>query len=261
MTVKELERALHLAGLSAPALWHEVTGSTNAVAAGLADSGAPEWTLAGAGHQTAGRGRLGRTWIDRPNGSLMTSLVLRPSMAPDDLGLLTLLAGAAWAEAATEISGLEVRCKWPNDLLVGEAKVGGVLAESSVVGDQVRWVVIGSGLNLEAPEVEHHFEHDDKPSLLDVTSLGSEVDRVALLVGFLSRFRRGYHAPSEELAHEVVARWSDVSCTLGRMVSAVGVDGVRHEGVAIAVDASGRLVLETADGPIAVASEEIEHLR
>ena len=261
MTVKELERALHLAGLSAPAHWHEITGSTNALAAGLADDGAPEWSLVGAGHQTAGRGRLGRTWVDRPGRSLMTSLVLRPSMAPDDLGLLTLLAGAAWAEAATEVTGHEVRCKWPNDLLIGEAKAGGVLAESSVVSDQVRWVVIGSGLNLAAPEVERRDGHHDEPSVLEVTGLGSEVDRVALLGGFLSRFRRGYHAPPHQFAAEVVARWSEVSSTLGRVVSAVGTDGVRREGLAIAVDASGRLVLETADGPAAVTSHEVEHLR
>ncbi|HVF08544.1 MAG TPA: hypothetical protein VNC60_08215, partial [Actinomycetota bacterium] len=95
MTATDLQRALRLAGLAAPTHWHEVTGSTNALAAELATAGAPEWTLVGAGHQTAGRGRLDRTWIDRPGGSLMTSLVLRPSMAPDDLGLLTLLAGAA----------------------------------------------------------------------------------------------------------------------------------------------------------------------
>lgn len=249
MTATELERALRLAGLSAPAHWQEVTGSTNADAAALADGGAPEWTLVGAGHQTAGRGRLGRTWLDRPGGSLMASLVLRPTMAPEDLGLLTLLAGAAWAEIATELSGLEVRCKWPNDLMVGEAKVGGVLAESSVTGGVVGWVVIGSGLNLAAPDLD------------EVTGLGVGVDRVALLGGFLSRFRLGYRAPPAELANEVVARWSAASCTLGRPVAAVGTDGIRREGVAIAVDSAGRLVLETPDGPAAVASDEVEHLR
>ncbi len=249
MTSTELERALQLAGLSAPAHWHEVTGSTNAVAARLADEGAPEWTLVGAGHQTAGRGRLGRAWVDRPGGSLMTSLVLRPGVQPEDLGLLTLLAGAAWAEVATEVSGLEVRCKWPNDLLVGDAKVGGVLAESSVTGDEVRWAVLGSGLNLADPGVD------------GTVGLGTDVDRAALLGGFLSRFRRGYHAPHSELAAEVVARWSRVSCTLGRLVAAVGTDGVRREGVAVAIDTSGRLVLETTGGPAAVASDEVEHLR
>jgi BirA family biotin operon repressor/biotin-[acetyl-CoA-carboxylase] ligase len=246
MTATELERAQALAGVSAPVHWHEVTGSTNALAADLAEAGAPQWTLVGAGHQTAGRGRLGRTWVDRPGGALMTSLVLRPAVAPEALGLLTLLAGVAWAEAAREISGLDVRCKWPNDLLVGEAKAGGVLASSSVAAHEVRWVVIGSGLNLGAPDVE------------GATGLG-DVDRVALLGGFLVRVRQALASPSESLAGEVVG--SAVSATLGRRVAAVGVDGVRHEGLAIAVDPLGRLVVETVDGSVTMASEEVEHLR
>jgi BirA family biotin operon repressor/biotin-[acetyl-CoA-carboxylase] ligase len=246
MTATELERAQALAGVSAPVHWHEVTGSTNALAADLAEAGAPQWTLVGAGHQTAGRGRLGRTWVDRPGGALMTSLVLRPAVAPEALGLLTLLAGVAWAEAAREISGLDVRCKWPNDLLVGEAKAGGILASSSVAGHEVRWVVIGSGMNLEAPDVEGS------------TGLG-DVDRAALLGGFLSRVHQALVAPS--LTDEVLARWSAVSATLGRRVAAVGVDGVRHEGLAFAVDPRGRLVVETVDGSVTMASEEVEHLR
>jgi len=246
MTATELERALALAGVSAPVHWHEVTGSTNAVAVTLAEAGAPQWTLVGASHQTAGRGRLGRTWVDRPNGALMTSLVLRPTIAPDALGLLTLLAGAAWAEAARAITRLDVRCKWPNDLLVGDAKAGGVLAASSVAPNEVRWVVIGSGVNLEAPDIE------------GATGLG-DLDRAALLGGFLSLMRQALGAPS--LADDVVTRWSAVSATLGRRVAAVGLDGTRLEGLAIAVDATGRLFAETVDGPIAVASDAVEHLR
>lgn len=249
MTSTELERALTLAGLDAPVRWLEVTGSTNEDAAALADGGAPEWTLVGTGHQTAGRGRLGRTWHDRPGGSLMTSVVLRPSLPADALGPLTLLAGAAWAEAATELSGLEVRCKWPNDLLIGDRKVGGLLAESSVEGPGVRWVVIGSGLNLEDPGIP------------GAVGLGEDLDRVALLGGFLSRLRRGYEVAGTEFGDEAVRRWSAVSATIGRRVGAVAVDGTRREGVAVAVDASGRLVLATADGPAVVASDEIEHLR
>ena len=256
MTEMDLGRALHLAGLSAPTHWHEVTGSTNALAAELAAAGAPEWTIVGTGHQTAGRGRLDRRWIDRPGGSLLTSLVLRPSMAPDDLGLLTLLAGAAWAEAAREIGGLEVACKWPNDLVIGEAKLGGLLAESSVVGDRVEWAVIGSGLNLLEPD-----RATGEGPVSGFAALGAEIDRVALLGGFLSRLRMGYRVPASELAGEVTARWTAVSSTLGRMVRATGLDGRAREGVAIAVDASGRLLLETADGPAAVASDDIEHLR
>jgi BirA family transcriptional regulator, biotin operon repressor / biotin---[acetyl-CoA-carboxylase] ligase len=250
MTSSDLERALAIAGLAAPVHWQEVTGSTNAVAVALAAEGAPEWTLVGAGHQTAGRGRLGREWRDRPGESLMTSVVVRPMIAPDRLGLITLLAGAAWAEAATAVTGLAVRCKWPNDLVVGEAKAGGLLAESSVERCSVRWVVIGSGINLVAPaDVE------------GALGLGADLDRAGLLGGFLSGLREGLRQPRDGFAGHVVARWSDVSATLGRRVAAVGTDGGRREGVAFAVDAAGRLVLETADGPVAVASDEIRHLR
>lgn len=248
MTASELERALALAGVSAPVHWHEVTGSTNALAADLAEAGAPQWTLVGAGHQTTGRGRLGRTWVDRPGGALMTSVVLRPVVAPEALGLLTLLAGAAWAETAREVSGLDVRCKWPNDLLIGEAKAGGVLASSSVAAHQVRWVVIGSGLNLEAPDVE------------GAAGLG-DLDRVALLGGYLGRLRHALASPPASWADDVIARWSAVSATLGRRVAAVRLGGVRLEGLAVAVDALGRLIVETVDGPAAVSSEEVEHLR
>jgi BirA family transcriptional regulator, biotin operon repressor / biotin---[acetyl-CoA-carboxylase] ligase len=249
MGVKQLERALGLAGLAAPAHWREVTGSTNALAAELAEAGAAEWTLVGADHQTAGRGRLGRTWQDRPGEALMTSVVLRPELPPDALGLLTLLAGAAWAEASSESTGLEVRCKWPNDLVTDRGKAGGVLAESSVVGDDVRWVVVGSGINLASPEVE------------GAAGLGVDVDVATLLGGFLSRFRDGYERQRHELPDAVVGRWSAISATLGRTVAAVATDGTRREGRAVAIDRSGRLVIESDRGRVVVASDEVEHLR
>ncbi len=248
MGVKRLERALAQAGLVAPVHWHEVTGSTNATAVELAEAGAPEWTLVGAAHQTAGRGRLGRTWVDRPGAALMTSIVLRPTFAPDALGLLTVSAGAAWAEAASAASGLTVRCKWPNDLLADDGKVGGVLAESSVVGGDVAWVVIGAGVNLERPQVP------------GAAALG-DVDAGSLLGGFLERFRRSYELSAEAFADDAIRRWTAVSATIGRRVAAVGPDGRRREGVAVAIDEIGRLVLETPGGRIAVASDEVEHLR
>jgi BirA family biotin operon repressor/biotin-[acetyl-CoA-carboxylase] ligase len=248
MGVNRLERASAAAGLSAPVHWHEVTGSTNAIAADLADGGAPEWTLVGAGHQTAGRGRRGRSWQDRPGRALMTSVVLRPSIAPSQLGLLTLLAGAAWAEAIEASTGLEVRCKWPNDLLTADGKVGGVLAESSVAGDRVRWVVIGSGVNLEAPEVE------GAAAVVD----GGPGE---LLGAFLTGLRRTYEAPPDGFADEVVERWTSVAATIGERVAAVGADGARIEGLAVGIDRTGALEIDTSDGLVRIASDEVEHLR
>jgi BirA family transcriptional regulator, biotin operon repressor / biotin---[acetyl-CoA-carboxylase] ligase len=245
-----LDQALAAAGLSAPVHWQEVTGSTNAVAAALARDGAPEWTLVGAGHQTAGRGRRGRVWHDRPGGSLIVSLVLRPAIPAASAGLLTLLAGAAWAEAASAVTGLDVSCKWPNDLLVGGAKVGGLLAESSVEGGRLVWVVIGSGINLDDPE-----------GVPGATGLGAGVDRGALLGGFLSRFHEGYRADPGELSGAVTSRWSAVSATLGRRVVVMSAGRANREGLAHALAADGGLVLETAEGEVVVASDDVEHVR
>jgi BirA family biotin operon repressor/biotin-[acetyl-CoA-carboxylase] ligase len=97
----ELERSLAAAGLQAPVRFEEVTGSTNAAALELAEGGAPEWTLVAAGHQTRGRGRLGRTWVDQPGDALMFSFVLRPArIDPEHAGLIGLLAGWAMRRCA-----------------------------------------------------------------------------------------------------------------------------------------------------------------
>ena len=247
----DLERAARTAGLAAPVRWDEVTGSTNATAAIMAREGAPEWTLVGAGHQTAGRGRRDRTWTDRPGGALMVSVVLRPALEPVDAGLLSLLAGAAWAEAIEGVGGLTVRCKWPNDLMAGDDKVGGILAESLVEGDRLASVVIGSGINLLAPE-----------GLDGAAGVGADVDATDLLGAFLAAFADGYRPEAAGFADDVIARWTRRSATLGRRVAAVDAAGARIEGTATGLDAHGGLILEHADGSRrTVTSDELVHLR
>ena len=245
----DLERALAAAGLRAPVRWEEVTGSTNATAYALALDGAPEWTLVAAGHQTAGRGRLGRTWEDVAGRALLCSIVLRPSLSPEDAGLLTLLAGAAWAETARDVAGVHATAKWPNDLLVGDAKAGGVLAESRLTEGRLDVVILGSGINLVPPSLEG-----------PVASLGADVDPSALLTGFLERFRAGYEVDPPRLSDEVRARWRAVAATLGRDVEAARTDGVPIRGRAVDVDARGGLVLDTRDGLAVVAFGEVAHL-
>src|SRR5690606_12415094 len=123
------------------------TGSTNADALAWATEGAPDGALVTAEHQTAGRGRHGRTWTDAPGLSLLASLLLRPTLPPDRLGLLPLAAGLAAADAVESVTGLVPRLKWPNDVLLGGRKVGGLLLESRL-GDGPATVVLGLGLNV-----------------------------------------------------------------------------------------------------------------
>jgi BirA family biotin operon repressor/biotin-[acetyl-CoA-carboxylase] ligase len=244
LSEEALRRALGTAGLAAPVRWDETTESTNATALAMATAGTPEWTLVAAGHQSAGRGRQGRTWVDRPGAALLCSVVLRPSWEQDRVGLVSLAAGAAMAEAASEVSPHEVRCKWPNDLMVGESKVGGILGEAATIDGRVGHVVLGIGVNLDPPE--------------DVPGAGAigDVDEEALLAEFLRRFR----GMVEGSPDEILRRWRAVSATLGRHVRAATVGGDTARGVAADLDETGALLVDSADGRVRVAFGEIHHL-
>ena len=239
-----LQRALTEAGLAAPVRWDDVTESTNATALAMAAEGTPAWTLVAGGHQTAGRGRHGRTWRDRPGSALLCSVVLRPAWEPAIAGLVSLAAGAAMAEAASELSGREIRCKWPNDLMWGDSKVGGILGEAEVEAGRIGHVVVGIGVNLDVPE--------DVPG---AGALGT-VDAEALLTSFLRRLRSMIDGPTEE----ILGRWRAVSATLGRRVEATTVDGDTVSGVAADLDRTGALLIDTSGGIARVAFGEIRHL-
>ena len=239
-----LRRALRTAGLAAPVRWDDTTESTNATAQEMAAEGAPAWTLVAAGHQTAGRGRNGRAWVDRPGAALMCSLVLRPRWGADHIGLVSLAAGSAMAEAASRASGRDVRCKWPNDLMVGESKVGGILGEVEITDGRIGHIVLGIGVNLDPP--------DDVPG---AGAIG-DVDEEALLTDFLQRFR----GMVEGSPDEIVRRWRDLSATLGHRVAATTVGGDTVRGVAADLDETGALLVDTDAGRLRVAFGEIHHL-
>jgi BirA family biotin operon repressor/biotin-[acetyl-CoA-carboxylase] ligase len=239
-----LRRALATAGLAAPVRWDEVTESTNATALAMAARGTPSWTLVAAGHQTAGRGRLGRAWVDRPGKALMCSVVLRPAWDPESLGLVSLAAGVAMADAASGVSELVVRCKWPNDLILSDRKVGGILVETEVRDGRLRHVVVGIGVNLDAPE-----------GVPEAGAIG-RVSEEALLSGFLQRFGSLIEGPSEE----ILDRWRTVSATLGRRVEATTVGGDTVRGLAADLDETGALLVDTDAGRRKVAFGEIQHL-
>jgi BirA family biotin operon repressor/biotin-[acetyl-CoA-carboxylase] ligase len=204
--------------------WFDEVSSTNEVAAGLTRAGAADGVVVAAGHQTAGRGRRGRTWESRPGSALLVSVVLRPAPA-----LVTLAAGVAAAEACEAVAGVAVALKWPNDLLRGEAKLGGILSE--LVGGAA---VVGLGVNLGwAPA--------------GAARLGAGVDPMALLHAYLAALDAG---------GDVLARYRGRCATLGRRVR-VELPGGAVEGVATDVDPEGRLLV---DGR-AIAAGDVVHLR
>jgi len=204
--------------------WFDELDSTNRVAAELARSGAADGLVVGADHQTAGRGRRGRTWESRPGASLLVSVVLRPAPA-----LATLAAGVAAAEACEAVVAGPVHLKWPNDVMSAGGKLGGILSE--LVGEAV---VVGLGLNLGwAPP--------------GAACLGADVDRDRLLEAWLSALDE----PSD-----VLSRYRARCSTLGHRVR-VELPGERVEGTAHAVDAQGRLMV---DGRV-ISAGDVVHLR
>ncbi len=206
--------------------WFAEVDSTNRIAAELARAGAPDGLVVGADHQTAGRGRRGRTWESRPGGSLLVSVVLRP-VPP----LVTLAAGVAAAEACAAV-GVPARLKWPNDVMGDGGKLGGILSE--LVGDAV---VVGLGLNLAwAPP--------------GAACLGAGVDPDVLLGAWLAALD-GLDAPGD-----VLARYRRLCSTLGRQVR-VEMPGGATEGVAEDVDEAGRLVVDGRP----MSAGDVVHLR
>lgn len=249
LTRDDLIQALSAIRVTAPVRADEVTGSTNATARAMAEDGAPEWTLVAAGHQTEGRGRLDRTWIDVPGRALLCSVVLRPEVPPSRAGLLSLLAGACMAQAVRDVAGRQAVCKWPNDILVHDAKVGGVLLESSIRDDRLAYVVIGVGVNLDPPaDVE------------SAAGLG-DVGLRELLTSFLAQLGGAYRAVEPSLPERVRNAWLPVSSTIGQLVRARTTAGNEVTGRAVGIDDFGSLQLSTDAGEARVAFGEVEHLR
>lgn len=249
---QRLRRAVEAAGIGAPPYWLPEVASTNDVARQLAEEGAPEWTVVGAGHQTEGRGRLGRSWSDVPDRSLLVSLVLRPRLRPEEVHLLALLAAA---ELVAAVGSSELRSKWPNDLVMGDRKVGGILPEATMAGGRVRFLVLGIGVNVStAPGDLAGGLREDATSL---RAEGIELDPADLLERFLARFRGSAgNAPAT-----IVERYRAICATIGRRVRVTTTTGRAVEGVAVDLDGRGGLVVRAGHREHLAAFGEVAHLR
>src|SRR5918997_216125 len=153
--------------------WVEETDSTNTRLLDEARAGAPEGVVLVADHQTAGRGRLGRRWEAPPGSSLLVSVLVRPDVPVGRAHLVTMAAGLAASDACEGVAGARPGLKWPNDLVVDDAKLAGLLAESVVDGVDLRALVVGMGLNVTAAPA------DGATCLAD--HAGGPVDRRELL--------------------------------------------------------------------------------
>jgi BirA family biotin operon repressor/biotin-[acetyl-CoA-carboxylase] ligase len=225
--------------------YHPRLGSTNDLAKERASAGAPEGLLVVTDEQTAGRGRMGRSWWAPAGSALLTSVLFRPSLPPAQAQQLTMLCALAAAEAITETTALPVDLKWPNDLLIGGRKLAGLLAESSLGADCLDFVVVGLGINVNTDLV------DAPPFIIPATSLrlelGHAVDRLALLIACLDGVARRYVRLKEGASP--YDEWVSRLVTLGQHVTA-HLGNRTLSGLAEGVDMGGALLLRGADGSV-----------
>ncbi len=242
----------------------DVVDSTNRYAADAARRGTPDGLVVVAEEQKAGRGRLGRTWVAPRGEALLCSVVLRPGLGVEDLHLVPTAVALAAADAAAQTSGALITLKWPNDLVVGDAKVGGVLAEVVAPDDRTGQapsaLVVGVGVNLEAGGVAALLGGEAVGRVTGLSELaGRPVARDEVLEAMLRSLRRRWGAsrsPDRTTMDEYRARCS----TLGRRVRADTVRG-SISGLARQIDDAGRLVVELGDVELALDAADIIHLR
>ncbi len=216
----------------------DTAGSTMDIARELARKGCPDFTVVIAETQTSGRGRMDRNWVS-PQGGLYFTLVIRPHIPPVMSPLVNFGTAVVLARTLQEFCGVDARVKWPNDVLIHGRKVSGMLSEMEAAGDQVSFVNIGIGINMN---------NDLPPDLPCATSIkntsGKTCSRIAFLSEFLNRLENRIHQPD---LTSVIAEWKTCSATLGQPVRIVSRQGVT-EGKAVDVDPNGALVVRTAGG-------------
>lgn len=263
------------AGLVRPGgLWREVravaeTGSSNADLLAAAAAGAAEGTVLVAEAQTAGRGRLGRRWASPPRTGLTFSVLLRPDTVPAALlGWLPLLAGVAAAASVHAVAAVDATLKWPNDVLAGGRKLGGILAERNGTA-----VVVGIGINVWQAQAD--LPPDVGATSLALASRARTTDTagdagglrerlLAVLLGELGRWYESWRdqaSPGDADACGLRQEYLRRCATLGREV-AVTMPGTEPvTGTAIGLDRAGRLEIRTSGGPVAVIAGDVVHVR
>ncbi len=229
--------------------------STNDHARELAEDGWPEGTVVLSEEQTAGKGRTGRAWHSPPGLGLYVSVLLKPLLAPEKVPLLTLMAALAGARGLKD-TGHEAQIKWPNDLILGARKVGGILADARFRPGAPADVVVGLGLNVNHREAD--FPADLLPRAGSVRlHAGREVDRTEILARVLIRLDEVYASlkAGEEAA---LLEAFQASCPMarGRQVTVHG-EGEPIRGETGGVGAGGALRIITSSGVREVRAGEV----
>ena len=232
--------------------------STNEVAKRLAEEGAAEGTVVIAERQRKGKGRGGKPWIS-PIGGAWMSIILRPDTLPMNAPQLTFTAGVATAKTIKGEYGLEVGIKWPNDILIEDKKVCGILTEISTERDSIDYIIAGIGIDANVDLENIPPELRNETTSLK-TELEQEISRMLLVRRFLENFEAMYNEFNKGNFQKILQEWRKFSTTIGSYVEIrKGTEIVRGE--AVGVNKEGMLILELKDGSLRkIISGECRHV-
>lgn len=226
--------------------WAELD-STNATLARLAAEGAEEGTVVIADAQSAGRGRIGKPWFSPPGVNLHLSVLVKPAIHVREARMLTLIGSLAIAEAI-ETHGVKAQVKWPNDVLVSDKKIAGVLADIRLHEERIDYLILGMGINLniDRPTIDRYFGDAAAGAISLYEAIGHQIDRAVFAATLLERLEHHYLAFLAKGKNVVLEEWRTHSF-LGRRVR-IREEDLDVEGIALNLDDEGCLIVALDDG-------------
>lgn len=255
LTRQEIHASLKTRWAAKEVECHYQLSSTNARARKLGESGGIHGLLVTAEHQTAGRGRFGRSWVDTSGANIAMSLLLRPEIKPAAASVLTLMSALSVRDAIAEETGIDTRIKWPNDIVAEGRKVCGILTEMSSDMDGIRYVVVGIGINVN----NRSFPGELERSAVSLYQLsGREFYRGSLAASVMKWIEYYYEIFMETKSFAgLMDNYNRRLVNVNRGVKVHG-PGEVYTGTALGINAEGELLVETADGKVKnVSSGEV----
>lgn len=235
----------------------DVIDSTNHYAKKIAFEGCDDGTVVIAEQQTAGRGRLGRQWHSAGKKGIWLSVVLRPEIVPSDVQMITLAAAISVVSAVKEATGIVSAIKWPNDIILDNKKVCGILTEMNSEMEQVNFVILGIGINTNQDTED--FPEDIRDIAVSLKTflnksrtepaIHKSIDRSKLIRALLVELDRVYRMVRNGDIHNMIDEWKKYSVTLGKEVS-ITVKNETYRGIANDITMDGKLLVKCSDGMI-----------
>jgi BirA family biotin operon repressor/biotin-[acetyl-CoA-carboxylase] ligase len=254
----KIVRQLGPAAVGVRLVCFDTVDSTNDVAKRFVEEGVCDGLVVLSDSQSAGRGRFDRGW-ESPRGGLYASLITRPVLSQATLPLMGMMLGCSAASAVHSLSAIDVCLKWPNDIIVGEKKVGGILSEAVIEANQVVAVTLGIGINVNL-QLEDYSENlrASITTVMKETGEGSSLEDLAalLLNEVYARIRK---VETRQTFESVLSEYKSVCNTLGRTVRVEQIDRT-FEGTALDIDDYGALIVDTQEGEVIVSTGDVLHL-